>query len=134
MACVAALGAGPDAPDRAGDPLVTRIFNHNLYEYRRGVRCLFMMTMSAAESRQIVGRLCRECIAHYVHDVNCHKVNLFFGNPAFVETTRSVVNKPLTALSPEEDFMLGTLLGYDREQQCRRFLARRGGVAPEAMD
>ncbi|MFG1360223.1 DUF2023 family protein [Xanthobacter pseudotagetidis] len=124
----------PRAGDRAGDPVVTRIFNHNLYEYRRGVRCLFMMTMSADDSRQIVGRLCRECIAHYVHDVSGHKVNLFFGNPAFVETTRTVVNKPLTALSPEEDFMLGTLLGYDREQQCKRFLARRCGVPPEAVD
>lgn len=116
------------------DPLVTRIFNHNLYEYRRGVRCLFMMTMSAEESQHVVGRLCRECIAHYVQDVNRTKVNLFFGNAAFVETTRTVVNKPLTALSPEEDFMLGTLLGYDREQQCRRFLARRGGVPSEALD
>lgn len=116
------------------DPLVTRIFNHNLYEYRRGVRCLFMMTMSAEESQHVVGRLCRECIAHYVQDVNRTKVNLFFGNAAFVETTRSVVNKPLTALSPEEDFMLGTLLGYDREQQCRRFLARRGGVPSQALD
>jgi hypothetical protein len=134
MACGAALGEGPQASGPAADALVTRIFNHNLYEYRRGVRCLFMMTMSAHDSHQIVGRLCRECIAHYVHDVSGHKVNLFFGNPAFVETTRTVVNKPLTALSPEEDFMLGTLLGYDREQQCRRFLARRGGVPSEAVD
>ena len=108
------------ACELALDPLVTRIFNHNLYEYRRGVRCLFMMTMSADESYHVVGRLCRECIAHYVHGVNRKKVNVFFGNAAFVETTRTVVNKPLTALSPEEDFMLGTLLGYDREQQCRR--------------
>lgn len=122
------------ACELALDPLVTRIFNHNLYEYRRGVRCLFMMTMSADELFHVVGRLCRECIAHYVHDVNRKKVNVFFGNAAFVETTRTVVNKPLTALSPEEDFMLGTLLGYDREQQCRRFLARRGEVAAEALD
>jgi hypothetical protein len=31
---------------------------------------------------------------------------------------------PLCQLSAEQDFMLGTLLGYDREQQCRRYLGK----------
>ena len=41
-----------------------------------------------------------------------------------VETVRRFVDKPLCELTPEEDFMLGALLGYDREQQCRRYLER----------
>ncbi|ACO79374.1 hypothetical protein AvCA_32120 [Azotobacter vinelandii CA] len=39
---------------------------------------------------------------------------------------RTIVTKPLHELTPEQDFILGTLLGYDREQQCLRFLTRAG--------
>ena len=46
---------------------------------------------------------------------------------------RAIVTRPLNALTAEEDFMLGTLLGYDREQQCRRFLTRSGRGMPEEM-
>jgi hypothetical protein len=46
---------------------------------------------------------------------------------------RSFVTRPLNALTVEEDFMLGTLLGYDREQQCRRFLTRSGRGTPEGL-
>lgn len=114
--------------DRATDlnSPTERIFRHNLYEFRKGVRQLFMMTMSAAEAALIVPHLQAASIDHYVQDVTETKVNLFFGRPALVATVRSVVTKPLNQLTPEEDFILGTLLGYDREQQCRRFLARSG--------
>jgi hypothetical protein len=61
------------------------------------------------------------------------KVNLFFGRPAFVAVARSFVTRPLNALAAEEDLMLGTLLGYDRERQCRRFLARSGRGMPEEL-
>ncbi|GGF60648.1 hypothetical protein GCM10007301_20490 [Azorhizobium oxalatiphilum] len=107
------------------DETVTlRIFNHNIYEYRRGVRCLFLMTMGAQELPNILTRLEETEIDHFVQEVNSVKVNLFFGRAAFVDTTRSIVTKPLCQLTPEEDFMLGTLLGYDREQQCVRYLTR----------
>jgi hypothetical protein len=101
-----------------------RIFRHHLYEYRKGVRQLFMMTIRSVEAELIVDQLQSASIDHHLHEVSADKVNLFFGRPALVETVRSVVNKPLNLLSPEEDFILGTLLGYDREQQCLRFLAR----------
>lgn len=98
------------------------LLNH-LYEYRKGVRQLFMMTMGAEDAPQIQRRLETESIEYYVHEVNASKVNVFFGKPAWVETARNIVTKPLGRLSPEEDFILGTLLGYDKEQQCLRFLA-----------
>ena len=47
---------------------------------------------------------------------------------------RALVIRPLNALTAEEDFMLGTMLGYDREQQCRRYLTRSGrGLARPAL-
>jgi hypothetical protein len=99
-----------------------------LYEYRKGVRQLFMMTMTAQEADAVVGRLAGESIAHHAQPVNPRKVNVFFGRPPCVEVVRRMVTKPLCRLTPEEDFILGTLLGYDREQQCLRFLSMsRGG-------
>ncbi|MDE1567174.1 DUF2023 family protein [Aquabacter sp. L1I39] len=112
------------ACDHSLDPLALRIFNHNVYEYRRGVRALFLMTMGEGDLPPILTRLANTGIDHFVQQVTATKVNLFFGSRAFVETTRSIVTKPLCQLSPEEDFMLGTMLGYDREQQCLRYLSR----------
>ena len=37
---------------------------------------------------------------------------------------RRIAIRPVCQLSAEEDFILGTLLGYDREQQCRRYLGK----------
>lgn len=101
-----------------------QLFQHYLYEYKKGVRQLFMMTMTAVEAVSVVDRLTGAEVDHYVHKVTENKVNVFFGRAALVETIRNVVNKPLHQLSPEEDFILGTLLGYDKEQQCQRFLSR----------
>jgi hypothetical protein len=39
---------------------------------------------------------------------------------------RRFVDKPLSHLTPPEDFMLGMLLGYAADQQCRRLLGRLG--------
>ena len=112
-------------------PAARQLFAHHLYEYRKGVRQMAMLTLGAEEAPQAAARLAGESIAHFIQTVNPRKVNLFFGRPAFVETARRLVTKPLNHLSPAEDFILGTLLGYDREQQCQRFLDQmeRGGWA-----
>lgn len=106
-----------------------RIVNHSLYELDKGVRQLFMLTLSWADLPGVITRLAAEQVDHYVHRLNDSRVNLFFGRPILVETVRLIVDKPLCELTAEEDFMLGTLLGYDREQQCRRYLERT--AAPE---
>ncbi|KAF0212327.1 MAG: hypothetical protein FD172_1267 [Methylocystaceae bacterium] len=124
--------------DESVQPLSTRggcaeLFHHNIYEYGRGVRGLFLMTLSRRELELTLGKLERQGIHHFVQELNQFKVNLFFGRPAYVAVARSIVTRPLNALTAEEDFMLGTLLGYDREQQCRRFLTRSGRGMPEDL-
>lgn len=109
------------------DPLISvsgRLVNHSLYELDKGVRQLFMLTVSWSDLPGVVARLAADRIDHYVHRLNDSRVNLFFGKAALVETVRHIVDKPLCELTAEQDFMLGTLLGYDREQQCRRYLER----------
>jgi hypothetical protein len=121
-------------PSRPADAVpVLRLFHHHTYEYSRGVRALFLMTISRRELALVLGKLEAQGIHHFVQEVSPVKVNLFFGRPAFVAVARSFVTRPLNALTVEEDFMLGTLLGYDSEQQCRRFLTRSGRAMPETL-
>jgi len=126
----AALGA-------LGQPAsgVLRLFHHHVYEYGRGVRALFLMTISREELALVAVRLENQGVDHFVQQVSPAKVNLFFGRSAFVAVARAIVTRPLNTLTPEEDFMLGTLLGYDREQQCRRYLSRTGcgGAGPVVL-
>lgn len=95
-----------------------------LYELGRGVRQLFLLTMTPQEAEAVLVRLNQDGIAFHRQPVSDLKVNLYFGNPQFVAVARRLAVRPLSQLSAEEDFMLGTLLGYDREQQCRRYLGR----------
>ena len=108
-----------------------RLFQHHVYEYGRGVRALFLMTLAARELPPMLARLERAGIAHFVQQVGAAKVNLFFGRAPCVAVAQAVVTRPLNALTAEEDFMLGTLLGYDREQQCLRYLDRSGRGRPQ---
>jgi hypothetical protein len=103
-----------------------RIVNHAIYEYDKGVRALFMVTMDRSDLPAALARLALARVASHVHAVGNAKVNLFFGRAAHVDCVRSFVDRPLNQLTPHEDFMLGTLLGYDRERQCERFLERLG--------
>ncbi len=117
----------------AGSGPVQRLFHHHVYEYTRGVRSLILMTINRRDLAVALVKLETLGIEHFIQEVSPFKVNLFFGRPAFVAVARSFVTRPLNALTAEEDFMLGTLLGYDSEQQCRRFLLRSGRAMPEEL-
>lgn len=97
-----------------------------LYELGKGVRQLFMLTMTPREAQAVQARLNRDGIAFYRQKVNEEKVNLYFGNAQFVAVAQRLAIRPVCQLSAEEDFILGTLLGYDREQQ----LSRQAGHRP----
>ena len=53
------------------------------------------------------------------------RINLFFGCDECIEAIRMLVNRPLNKLTPEEDFILGAMLGYDICVQCRRYCDRK---------
>lgn len=93
-----------------------------LYEFDKGVRHLFLLTAGTGEIPALLNRLDRDRVDYFVQAINADKANLFFGKAALVETARHIARKPLNQISPEEDFMLGTLLSYDKERQCLRYL------------
>ena len=106
-----------------------KIFNHHLYELSRGMRPLAMMTLTADAAAPVIARLASTGIAHHIHEACPERVNVVFGSRPAVKAVRRFLVGPLCELSAEHDFMLGVLLGYDREMQCVRYLARSNDIA-----
>ena len=97
---------------------------HCLYELKKGVRCLCLLTMSREEASAALLRIKRERIAVCVQQVTPTKVNVYFGKRCFVNVAQKLAKRPLNDLTPAEDFVLGTLLGYAPAEQCRRYLKK----------
>ena len=106
-----------------------KLFMHHIYEFQKGVRSLVLCTMCRTCAALVCERLDRLGIAHLIRPVTENKVNLYFGERACLETVRAFGRKPLNELTPEEDFMLGAMLGYDITLKCERFCKRKGRPA-----
>lgn len=102
------------------------VFHHGIYEYCKGLRLLFLVTFKQENGKKARERLEKEGIAYLIHDLGEGKVNIYFGDEACIEIVRSFNKINLNELSPEEDFILGTMLGYCRKQQCERYLKHLG--------
>lgn len=102
-----------------------KIFLHHIYEYQKGVRRMVLCTLPASEKNFAVKRLEQRNIAYFIQDENGKKINIFFGKEECISAVRMIVNRPLNRLTPEEDFIIGSLLGYDLCQQCDRYCDRK---------
>ena len=98
-----------------------RIFLHHIYELQKGVRAMALCTLPEREALFAEQRLQQEQVDYVKQALNNEHVNFFFGKKACMDVVRIIVNRPLNCLSPEEDFIIGTLLGYDVCQQCEHF-------------
>lgn len=99
-----------------------RVFNNHVYEYKKGVRNLILTTEKSVYRKPIEHRLTREKIDYAIQDVDKNKINVFFGAKQCIEVVKTFIHKKLSELTPEQDFILGTLLGYDKVSQCDRYL------------
>jgi hypothetical protein len=95
-----------------------------IYEYKKGVRPLFLLTVNSECINQIISRLKNNSIKYYCLTVNERKINLFFGKKECIDVIKSFDFRTLSDLTPEQDFMLGVLLGYEYVQQCDRYLKK----------
>ena len=98
------------------------VFYHNIYEYYKGLRNLILCTIKNENKQKIEERLKKENIAYIIHDIGEEKINVYFGNNDCIDIIKSFNKTNLYELTPEEDFILGTMLGYDRLKQCQRYL------------
>jgi hypothetical protein len=101
------------------------IFLHHIYEYKKGLRRMVLHTAPAQHRIKIVEKLTNLGIDFLIDNVNEAKINVFFGNPLCIEVIRSFGCLNLSMLTDEQDFILGTLLGYDTLVQCSRYLQRK---------
>ncbi len=102
-----------------------KVFMHHIYEYKKGLRSLILTTEKSSNRDYIKYRLEKENIPYIIHDISDKAINVFFGNEDCIKVV-STFDKHLNKLSPEHDFMLGIMLGYDKILQCKRFMQRLG--------
>lgn len=99
-----------------------KVFTHHLYEYTKGLRRLVLHTTKAEYKDAVITKLeCRR-ISYIIQDVSETKINIFFGADCCIDVLKSFSHLNLRRLSPDKDFILGAMLGYDMKHHCRRYL------------
>lgn len=98
-----------------------RVFHHHIYEFKKGIRNLILTTEKASSRGLIEQRLQNLNIDYVIHEVAPDKINVYFGAAECVNVVKTF-NPKLNEITPEQDFMLGIMLGYDRVKQCARYM------------
>ena len=98
------------------------VFIHHIYEYQKGIRNHILHTTDKKNIEIIKEKLNSENIDYIIYPLGKQRINVFFGAKECVEVIKNINKLSLTAYTPEEDFILGIMLGYDRRKQCERFL------------
>jgi hypothetical protein len=101
-----------------------KVLLHHIYEYKKGLRNLVLHTLSSTYKYEAEKILKRQNINYIIREVTSGKINIFFGAEYCVEVLKKFGNKSLSDFTPEEDFILGIMLGYDQIRQCERYLKR----------
>lgn len=107
-----------------------KVFLNYIYELKKGIRKMALFTTNRRYRDFAVQRLDSQKIDYVLQEVSgSNNINIYFGASECMDVIRIMVDRPLHLLSPEEDFMLGAMLGYDISVQCRRFCDRKGRAA-----
>ena len=99
--------------------------NH-IYELNKGVRQMVLFTCKKKYGKLAVERLESQGIPYVLQPAGQQNLNVYFGRRECLEAIRLIVTRPLNQLTPEEDFILGAMLGYDLCAQCERYCKRKG--------
>ena len=102
-----------------------KVFLNHIYEYKKGVRPLVLYTINKLYEPMATERLRNQGIPFFLQDAGKQSTNIYFGRKECLDAIELFITKPLNLLTPEEDFILGALLGYDLRMQCERFCSRK---------
>ena len=102
-----------------------KVLMNHIYEYKKGVRQMVLFTFNKRYEDYATARLKRQNISYILQPVGNDRINLFFGRKQCLEAIRLMVTRPLSQLTPEEDFIVGAMLGYDICAQCERYCERK---------
>jgi len=109
-----------------------QVFVHHIYEYEKGIRNLVLHTTEDNNTHLIITKLMNRKISYKIYDIGRGKINVFFGSRECVDVIEKIGKKDLREYSPEEDFILGIMLGYDRRRQCERYLGLKEDISKTA--
>lgn len=101
------------------------VFFHMMYELNKGLRSLALLTTTVENFEIIKDRLERCHYSYILENLKSGYVNIFFGTDECIEVLKRFKKSSLKEFTPEEDFILGVLLGYNVEQQCKRYINRK---------
>ena len=110
------------------------VFRHHIYEYQKGLRSLILHTALASDVPEIESLLRQKGIAYHLSWLHNGRVNVFFGNGDCIRVLELIGKENLSEYTPEEDFILGVMLGYGRLEQCRRYISRNHATCAAAAD
>lgn len=110
---------------RAKMPGEIKVLLNHIYEFKKGIRPLILFTCHQMYESQVIQKLESQHIPYLRQQAGKRTVNLFFGRTECIQTIRFLADKPLYSLTPEEDFILGALLGYDICRQCERYCLKK---------
>ena len=102
-----------------------KVFLNHIYEFKKGVRQMVLYTTNRKYEEFAVKRLQDQNIDYVIQEVDQRHINLFFGRKECMNVVRMMITRPVNELSPEEDFILGAMLGYNICGQCERFVQRK---------
>lgn len=102
-----------------------KVLVNHIYEFKKGVRRMVLFTFNKRYEQFAVIRLQHQNISYVIQPVGNDRLNLFFGKKECLDAIRLMITKPLCQLTPEEDFILGAMLGYDICAQCERYCERK---------
>lgn len=100
------------------------LFKNLIYECKKGMRDLALYTCSVDDVDMYRGFLEITKTPYHIEELENNKINIFMGNPKCLEILSKFSNNDLSKITPEEDFILGIMLGYSREEQYSRILSR----------
>ena len=99
-------------------PTEIKVLMNHIYELQKGVRQMVLFTCDKRYGDQT---------PYVLQPAGQKNLNVYFGRRECLEAIRLIVTRPLNQLTPEEDFILGTMLGYDLCAQCERYCKRKNG-------
>ena len=102
-----------------------KVFQHHIYEYRKGLRNLILHTISGQHRDKVEYKLNSLGIEYQIYPLSNGNINVFFGARECVDIIKTIGKSTLANYTAEEDFILGSMLGYSCLQQCVRYLRLR---------
>ena len=100
------------------------VFFHMIYELNKGLRNLALFTTELENLPIIKERLKQHKYKIIVEQLSDDNINIFFGNNTAINVLKKFGHTSLKEYTPEEDFILGILLGYSTVEQCNRYVKK----------